>query len=97
MAARQYTADALKTLGDIMRDKKAPAVARTRAAEVLLDRGYGRAPQQVNVTHGIDGQKLEDMARAILEKREKLQAKVIDAELEESTTVGTKTQEDEAK
>jgi hypothetical protein len=41
-AARSFTAEAIATLGTIMRDKKAPPAARVRCAEVLLDRGWGR-------------------------------------------------------
>jgi len=46
--ARQYTAEAIETLRDIMRDKRAPPAARSLAANALLDRGYGRPPQTVN-------------------------------------------------
>jgi len=47
---RQYTAEAIETLRDIMRDKKAPPAARSLAANALLDRGYGRPPQTVNAS-----------------------------------------------
>ena len=44
-AAKEYTAEALKVLVKIMRNAKAPAVARIQAARELLDRGHGRSVQ----------------------------------------------------
>lgn len=43
-AARVYTADALKTLANVMMTGESEA-ARVAAADKLLDRGHGRAPQ----------------------------------------------------
>ena len=43
--ARVHTEEALSTLAAIMRDSKSPAAARVRAAECLLDRGWGRPTQ----------------------------------------------------
>lgn len=43
--AQEYTAEALRTLAGIMRDKDAPPAARVSAANSLLDRGYGKPPQ----------------------------------------------------
>ena len=45
--AREHTADALKTLVDICKDKETPAAARVSAASALLDRGYGKPRQEV--------------------------------------------------
>jgi hypothetical protein len=50
--ARNYTQDAVTTLGDIMNDKAAPEAARVMAADRLLDRGWGKAPQAIT---GPDG------------------------------------------
>ena len=47
--ARQRTEKAVETLATIMEDAKAPASARVTAAQALLDRGWGRAPQTLNV------------------------------------------------
>ena len=41
--AREYTADAVKALVDILRDVSAPQAARVGAANSILDRGYGKA------------------------------------------------------
>lgn len=49
-AAREFTADALKTLSEIMRDKKQHAAARVGAARELLDRGYGKPAQGIGFT-----------------------------------------------
>ncbi|MEM6533138.1 MAG: DUF5681 domain-containing protein [Myxococcota bacterium] len=47
--AREKTEDAIETLHEIMMNRKEPGSARVAAARELLDRGYGRAPQQVDV------------------------------------------------
>lgn len=47
--ARTHTTDAVKTLVTIMKDKKANAAARVAAANAILDRGYGKPPQDLNV------------------------------------------------
>ncbi len=43
--ARSHTRTALNVLVGIMRSKDATAAARVSAANALLDRGWGRAPQ----------------------------------------------------
>jgi hypothetical protein len=45
--ARTYGPEALKTLAEIMRDKKNPAAARVSAANSLIERGWGKAPQPI--------------------------------------------------
>ena len=45
--ARSYTLEALTTVVQIMQDEKQPASARIRAAEMILDRGHGKAPQVI--------------------------------------------------
>ena len=47
--ARKRTVRALKTLTEIMEDATADAGARVKAASVLLDRGWGKAPQTLNI------------------------------------------------
>ena len=49
-AARELTLDALDTLATIMKDPKAPAAARISAAQALLDRGYGKPAQAIEVS-----------------------------------------------
>jgi phage gp46-like protein len=50
--AQKYTDDALKTLKEIMQDKKAPCAARVSASKELLDRAYGRPAQIVSDPDG---------------------------------------------
>ena len=50
-AARAHSADAIKTLSDIMNNPKAPAAARISAACALLDRGYGKPLQTVDANN----------------------------------------------
>jgi hypothetical protein len=48
--ARRHTADAVRALVEIARNKKAQPAARVAAANAILDRGYGRVEQNLNVT-----------------------------------------------
>jgi hypothetical protein len=48
--ARLYTADAIATLVSLMSDSGAPPSARVAAATAILDRGWGRPPQALDVT-----------------------------------------------
>lgn len=47
---RAHTAMAVKTLVEIAENPDAPPSARTTAAQYLLDRGWGRPAQAVEVT-----------------------------------------------
>lgn len=47
--AREHTADALNALVAVVKNPKSPPAARVSAAEALLDRGYGRAPQSLTL------------------------------------------------
>lgn len=47
--AREHTTMALETLISIAQNSKAPASSRVAAASTLIDRGWGRAPQTVDV------------------------------------------------
>lgn len=48
--ARSHTEAALKTLSGIMNEPDAPPAARVAAANSLLDRGWGKAAQTVDMT-----------------------------------------------
>ena len=48
--ARVHTATALKTLAGIMEQGDAPPAARVAAAQALLDRGWGKPAQTVDMT-----------------------------------------------
>ena len=51
--ARVHTTAAIATLANIMGDDSAPPATRVMAANALLDRGYGRAPQPLDLHHTV--------------------------------------------
>jgi HEAT repeat protein len=51
--ARSHTRTALNVLVRVMRNKDATATARVSAANAILDRGWGKAPQAIQ--NGDDG------------------------------------------
>lgn len=52
--AERHVGEAFRTLSEVMRDKSAPHSARVSAASTLLDRAYGRAPQDVTIKGAIE-------------------------------------------
>lgn len=52
-AARQYTEEAILTLAEVMRDTEQTGPARVAAVNALLDRGYGKPHQSVDVDASI--------------------------------------------
>lgn len=56
--ARSHTETAIKTLAGLMNEKKVPAASRVAAATALLDRGWGKPAQSVEMT-GKDGGPIE--------------------------------------
>jgi hypothetical protein len=48
-AARLYTDEAFTTIVSIMNDKAEPAAVRQRAAEFVIERGWGKAVQPVDI------------------------------------------------
>jgi hypothetical protein len=56
--ARSYAPDAIKSLAAIMLDEKSPPAARVGAATAILDRGFGKAPQAVQMS-GLEGGPIE--------------------------------------
>jgi hypothetical protein len=53
-AARIHTAAALAALVAVMNDERSSASARATAAIGLLDRGWGRAPQTIDVSGQVE-------------------------------------------
>jgi hypothetical protein len=45
--AREQTQEAIRHLVNIMGDLEQPGAVRVRAAELLLERGWGKTPQQI--------------------------------------------------
>ena len=60
--AREHTAKAIGVLRQILDDERAPAAARATAAQALLDRGWGKAPIQIDLNVR---QKFDDFLREI--------------------------------
>lgn len=73
--AQAKTKEALQTLVTIMKNKKAPAAARVTAACALLDRGYGRPAQSIDLTNS-DGSLSQQWREAM---------KAVDEEIQEAT------------
>ena len=51
MLARECAPQAISTLKAIMLSERVPATARIGAATALLDRGYGKARQEIEATN----------------------------------------------
>ncbi len=65
--ARSHTESAIRVLAGIMNETTAPAAARVSAAQTLLDRGWGKADQNLtverkNVTELSDAELAEQLA-----------------------------------
>lgn len=58
--AREYTGDAVKALVDVLNDVQQPASARVSAASAILDRGFGRPTQSMELT-GAEGGPVEQL------------------------------------
>lgn len=85
-AAQVFSDEAVNTLAAIMKDGKAPAVARIAASNAILDRAHGRPHQSIEVDGGpmvaadpaalialseaMERSRIE--RRAIMEKRRKM-------------------------
>lgn len=70
--SREYTAEAVETLVDIMRDTQAPAAARVAAADKVLSRGWGQAPQTVTITDESEPLDMSEMTDEQLDALETL-------------------------
>jgi len=53
-AARELTLESIATLKEVMQNKKATASARVSAAVAILERGWGKAPQTINLRRDTD-------------------------------------------
>ena len=86
--SRQYTSKAISTLADILEDDAQPVVARIKCAALLLERGYGKAPQAVLIADttdqtrtGVHGLSVLDRIKAL--KEAKSAPSVLDLEASE--------------
>lgn len=69
--AREHTEEAVEAMVSIMRDKTAPAAARVAAADKILNRGWGQAPQTIALQ---DDRKPRDLSGMTDEQLEALEA-----------------------
>ena len=58
--AREHTEAALATLVQIMQDTEEKGAARVSAAIAVLDRGWGKPKQDVNLSGQVDVTRLDD-------------------------------------
>lgn len=81
--AQQHAEKAVLTLVEVMSNEAATPSARVSAASELLDRGFGRAPQTLDVEHKIGfSEQFEEFMRAITDRRSGrhvIEAEVLDA------------------
>ena len=68
--ARVHTETAIKTIAGVMNQKKVPPAVRIQAANMLLDRGFGKPAAALEVT-GKDGGAIEltDLTPTEMERR----------------------------
>jgi hypothetical protein len=71
--ARQHTTDAINTLATIMTNEDAHHSARVAAANALLDRGYGKAQANVEITGNVASE-FSAFLRSLDEPREQTAA-----------------------
>lgn len=74
--ARSHTTTAINALAAIVKNPKQHASARVKAAEVLLDRGYGKPRQdmriqQVDEFDGVTDEALREQVVAVLTERDR--------------------------
>ncbi len=81
--ARTYTDRAIQLLGAVMEDERSPQAARVTAAQALLDRGWGKAPIQIDLNVRA---KFDDFLRdvGVLADHQRDQGLVIEAGLNEA-------------
>lgn len=72
--AREHTVEAMETLVAIMRNKKEPGSTRLAAADKVLNRGWGQAPQTIALTDQREPMDLSGMTDEQLEALETLRA-----------------------
>ena len=79
--ARTYTDRAIELLGAVMEDERSPQAARVTAAQALLDRGWGKAPIQIDLNVRA---KFDDFLRdvGVLADHQRDQGLVIEAGVE---------------
>src|SRR6476469_1865441 len=75
--ARGHTELCIKVLAGIVSQEAVPAAARVSAAGILLDRGWGKAPQSHS---GEDGGSIQVIIRSIVDTTEEFESLLIEHE-----------------
>ena len=90
-ACRRYVPEAIKTIMGIMRDADTPSKEKIQCVRTILDRAYGKTPQQTLhvVVGAMDKGQLEDQVRQIMLRRGEDSA-VLNAKLPATKGKGTK-------
>lgn len=68
--ARKYAQTALKVLHGIVKSPRAHTPSRVKAAQIILERAYGKAPQLIVQAAAYSDVQLEQMAQKVMEKRQ---------------------------
>ena len=71
--AREHTVEAVETLVDVMRNGDTSS-ARVAAADKILNRGWGQAPQTISITETVEAPDLSQMSDEQLEALETLRS-----------------------
>lgn len=73
--AQEYTEEALKVLVDVMKDGKTASASRVAAASAILDRGYGKPAQALDMVVRRPGEMSDDeLAAATAAAQEEIRA-----------------------
>ena len=68
--AQKHAQQAVLTLVEVMTNTESPPSARVSAAGEILDRGFGRAPQSLDVEHKLSlGEEFEAFIREMTDRR----------------------------
>jgi hypothetical protein len=78
--AREYAQKALFTYVDVMSDEEAPHSARVTAATEILNRGFGKAKQEMDVSHNLT---ISDAFERLISRINGDPGPVLDAEAED--------------
>lgn len=65
---RREAGEALRTIIKIMKDPAAKPQERLKAAELILDRGYGKAPERIEVVRALSDEQLKALAHALVQE-----------------------------
>ncbi len=93
--ARKHSSRAVAILAEIMEDKEAPPAVRVKAAEVIIERGYGKAPLAVTIDEknssdngGVSGRILSIAERILMLKMAQEQrGETLDLEMSQAQPV----------